>query len=202
MSRHHRNIDPTNAQIHVLRTVAKTLTVADSAKCVVMNHLVERTGEAVILLSNYISYRIDLMLDGVDGNSPFVMKLRNRSNTVIRACDDFAKVLEPYIEGEMKKKAYMFFSDAVQNALDSLFDDMHRDEPEATAQIRRRAKLRYHDPYPTDIKERTEAFEDGYTKGYTDAMDDFMRELAALGETDQKLVVDVTDRKVNIKKLT
>lgn len=68
--------------------------------------------------------------------------------------------------------------------------------------LRRRAKLRYHDPYPDHVKERTEAFEDGYTKGYVDAMDDFMRELANLSEAeDQKLVVDITDGKVKINKL-
>ena len=54
--------------------------------------------------------------------------------------------------------------------------DLRRDWPI------RRAKLRYHDPYPTDVKERTAAFEDGYCKGYTDAMDDVMREVAELSD--------------------
>jgi hypothetical protein len=80
---------------------------------------------------------------------------------------------------------------------------MHRDEPEATYNVRRRAKLRCHEPFPTDVKERTAAFEDGYVKGYTDAMDDVMREVAELSD-DNDTMLSVTigdDGKINIRKL-
>ena len=75
---------------------------------------------------------------------------------------------------------------------------MHRDEPEATLQVTRRAKLRYHDPYPEHVKECTAAFEDGYTKGYTDAMADFIKEVAKLGETSENLTFGIVDGKINI----
>ena len=202
MSRNHQQIDKLGGAIAVRKAVATSLSVRDAVRVPEMNHFVERTGEAVILLSGYLSYRLERMSENIESGSPFVNKLRNRTVTIIRACDEFAKVMEPYIEGEEKRKAYGYFSDAIYAALDSFFDDMHRDEPEATMQVRRRAKLRYHDPYSNDVKERTGAFEDGFVKGYTDAMDDFMRELANLSEAeDQKLVVDITDGKVKINKL-
>lgn len=167
-----------------------------------MNHLVERTGECILILSGYIAYRIEMMIDGIDGNSPFVMRLRNRSNQIVRACDDFIRVFEPQIKkGEEYKEAYSFFSEAVTQALDSLFDDMHRDEQDPTLQVQRRAKLRYHDPYMTDVKERTAAFEDGYCKGFMDAMGDFMKTVEELGETNEKLTVGIINDKITVKPL-
>ena len=199
MSRQHRNNSP-EARIAVMKAVAKTVDAAESVRGSAMNHLVERTGEAIILLSGYISCRIEVMMDGIEGTSPFVQRLRNRSNNIVRACDEFARAFEPYIKGDEKKKAYLWFSDVISNALDSLFDDMHRDEPDATMQVRRRAKLRYHDPYPEHVKECTYAFEDGYTKGYTDAMADFIKEVAKLGDgTDRNLSVGIVDGKITIK---
>lgn len=204
MSRHHRhiNIDPVSQQVAVIKTVAKGLNKADTDQGKVMDHRVQRTGEAIFILSGYIAYRIDLMMDVLKGETPsaFVNKLRNRSAGIVRACDEFHKTIEPYIEGDEKHKAYLWFSDIITNALDSLFEDMHQDEPEASAQIRRRAKLRYHDPYPTDVKERTEAFEDGYTKGYGDAMCDFVKEVAKLSDgPNSNLSVGIVDGKITIK---
>jgi hypothetical protein len=201
MSRSHQysNYPSVNAQRVVSRQVVEHF-VKDGER---MNHLVERTGECLLLTTSYMAYRIEVMLDGIDKNSPFVMRLRNRATTILRACDDFIKVMEPMIKpGDDYKKAYGFFSDVIQNALDSLFDDLHRDYPEAQLQVVRRAKLRYHDPYPTAIKECTAAFEDGYVKGYTDAMDDFMREVANLADnTDTMLSVTIgDDGKINIRK--
>lgn len=207
MSRHHKNriyINPgaTPEEVGLIKTTAKVLNQYDAKRGDKMDFSVQRTGEAIILLSSYIVYRIETMMDTLDGETPsaFVQKLRNRSNGIVRACDEFHKTIEPYIQGEEKQKAYLWFSDIISNALDSLFDDMHTDEPETTMQIRRRAKLRYHDPYPDHVKERTEAFEDGYGKGYTDAMADFIKEVAKLGDgTDKDLTVGIVDGKITIK---
>lgn len=197
MSRHHRN--NVNAEFAVMKAVAQQLTANDIAAVSAMNHLVERTGEIVILLTGYITYRMELMNEGIEGSSPFVQKLRNRTNQVVRSCEDFLKVLEPYIKENKKQDAYMAFSDAIQNALDSFFDDMHRDEPEATLQVRRRAKLRYHDPYKEHVKECTEAFEDGYEKGYTDCVRDVQRELIKLKDVgDAQAVINIVDGQVDI----
>lgn len=194
MSRNHTRIDKQaqNAQMAVLRAVGREFDRVN-------NHLMERTGEIVLLISGYLAYRIETMVERLDGNTPFSMRLRNRGNGIIKACDEFAKTIEPYIDGEEKHKAYLWFSDIISNALDSLFDDMHRDEPEATLQVTRRAKLRYHDPYMTDVKERTAAFEDGYCKGFMDAMGDFMKTVAELGETHEKLTVGIINDKITIK---
>ena len=205
MSRSHQysGIDQVNAATAIVKGVARAFVDADNKRRDALDHRVQRTGEAIVILSSYIAYRIDLMNDALKDESvvPFVNKLRNRSNGIVRACDEFAKTIEPYIEGEEKHKAYGYFSDIITQCLDSLFEDMHRDEPEATYNVRRRAKLRCHDPYMTNVKERTEAFEDGYVKGYTDAMDDFMREVANISEGEDKLLaVTIGDEgKINIK---
>ena len=184
-----------------MRAVGKTLKKSDVAKGVRLDRIVDRTGEAMVILSGYIAYRMELMNDSLDErvHDSFVMKLRNRSNGIVRACDEFIKTIEPYIEGDETHKAYLFFSDVIGHALDSLFDDMHREEPEATLNVVRRAKLRYHDPYTEHVKECTAAFEDGYCKGFMDAMGDFMKTVAELGETNEKLTVGIVDGKVNIK---
>lgn len=199
MSRHHRNGNRENAKIAVMKAVAQQLTANDIAIGSAMNHLVERTGESIILLVGYITYRMEQMNDGIEGTSPFVQKLRNRSNQVVRSCEDFLKVLEPYIKDNKKEADYMTLSDAVQNALDSFFDGMHIDEPETTAQVKRRAKLRYHDPYKEHVKECTEAFEDGYEKGYTDCVRDVQRELIKLKDVgDAQAVINIVDGQVDI----
>lgn len=199
MSRHNRHIaiDPSASasQLAVLRAVGREFDRVN-------NNLMERTAEVVLLLSGYLLYRIENMTERLDSNTPFSMRLRNRSNTIIRACDEFVSAFEPYIEGKKKHDDYASMSDVIFGNLDSLFDDMHRDEPEATMQIRRRAKLRYHDPYPEHVKECTEAFEDGYTKGYTDAMADFIKEVAkASDDNDKQLSVGIVDGKITIKTL-
>lgn len=199
MSRHHRNGNRENAKIAVMKAVAQQLTANDIAIGSAMNHLVERTGEAIILLVGYITYRMERMYDGIEGTSPFVQKLRGRTNQIIRACDDFAKVIEPYIKENKKEDVYMMFSDVITNALDSLFDDMHRDYRDTTLQVKFRAKLRYHDPYPTNVAERTEAFEDGYCKGYTDCVHDVQRELIKLKDLgDAQAVINIVDGQVEI----
>ena len=199
MSRHNRHIaiDPSASasQLAVLRAVGREFDRVN-------NNLMERTAEVVLLLSGYLLYRIENMTERLDSNTPFSMRLRNRSNTIIRACDEFVSAFEPYIEGVRKRHDYIAMSDVIYGNLDSLFDDMHRDEPESTMQIRRRAKLRYHDPYPEHVKECTEAFEDGYTKGYTDAMTEFIKEVAkASGDDDKQLSVGIVDGKITIKTL-
>lgn len=193
-----------SAAISVKRSVADGLTSADRSKGMMLNRTVELTGEAILLLANYIAYRADLMNDALKGEQPsaFTNRLRNRTTTILRATDDFAKIFDPMIKSLGRMDGYMAFSDIVQSSLDSFFEDLHRQEPEATMQVVRRAKLRYRDPYPTAIKECTAAFEDGYCKGYTDAMDDFMREVAKLSDnTDTMLNVTIgDDGKINISK--
>lgn len=205
MSRH-KSYRPNalGASTAVMRSVAKTLTDSDRGMGAVLNRTVELTGEAILLLANYIAYRADLMNDALKGEQPsaFTNRLRNRTTTILRATDDFAKAFDPMVKSLGRMDGYMAFSDIVQSSLDSFFEDLHRQEPEATLQVVHRAKLRYHDPYPTAIKECTAAFEDGYCKGYTDAMDDFVREVANLADdTDTMLSVTIgDDGKINIRK--
>ena len=192
-----------SAAISVKRSVADGLTSADRSKGMMLNRTVELTGEAILLLANYIAYRADLMNDALKGEQPsaFTNRLRNRTTTILRATDDFAKIFDPMVKSLGRMDGYMAFSDIVQSSLDSFFEDLHRQEPEVTMQVIRRAKLRYRDPYPTAIKECTAAFEDGYCKGYTDAMDDFIKEVSNVSEDEDKLL-SVTigdDGKINIK---
>ena len=188
------------AAISVMRSVADGLTHADRSKGMTLNRTVELTGEAILLLANYIAYRADLMNDALKDEQPsaFTNRLRNRTTTILRATDDFAKIFDPMVKSLGRMDSYMAFSDIVQSSLDSFFEDLHRQEPEATMQVVRRAKLRYHDPYPTAVKECTAAFEDGYQKGFMDAMGDFMKTVEELGETNEKLTVGIVDGKINI----
>lgn len=154
-----------------------------------MNHLVERTAECVLLLSGYMAYRLDVMRDGIDGNSPFVMKLSNRANAVLRACDDFLKVMEPMIKaGDEYKQAYGQYSDTITQCLDSLFADLHRPDPEPTYEVTRRAKLRYHEPYQAKVRECQAAFEDGYVKGWMDAMTEALKEVARISDSSETML--------------
>ena len=191
------------AAISVMRSVADGLTHADRSKGMTLNRTVELTGEAILLLANYIAYRADLMNDALKDEQPsaFTNRLRNRTTTILRATDDFAKIFDPMVKSLGRMDSYMVFSDIVQSSLDSFFEDLHRQEPEATLQVVRRAKLRYHDPYPTAVKECTAAFEDGYQKGFMDAMGDFMKTVEELGETNEKLTVGTINDKITVKPL-
>ena len=197
MSRQHRNI---NADIAVVHAIGDTLKAQVYAQSDAVSFTTSRTAEALLLLANYVDYRIDLLNDHIGDRTPtqFVVKLRNRANGVTTACREFYKTIEPHMTGPDIQERYSRFSEVVFQALDSLFDDMHRDGQDPTLQVMRRAKLRYHDPYMTDVKERTAAFEDGYCKGFMDAMGDFMKTVADLGETNEKLTVGVVDGKINI----
>ena len=192
-----------SAAISVMRSVANGLTHADRSKGMTLNRTVELTGEAILLLANYIAYRADLMNDALKDEQPsaFTNRLRNRTTTILRATDDFAKIFDPMVKSLGRMDSYMVFSDIVQSSLDSFFEDLHRQEPEATLQVVRRAKLRYHDPYPTAVKECVAAFEDGYCKGFMDAMGDFMKTVEELGETHEKLTVGIINDKITVKPL-
>jgi len=198
MSRNHRNI---NADAAVARAVGKTLTKQVIAKSDEVSLTTSRTGEALLLLTCYIAYRMDILKDDIGDRipTPFVVKLRNRSNGISRSCNEFLKTVEPYMTGPDLKERYSWFSEVIFQQLDSLFDDMHRDYTDPTMEVVRRAKLRYHDPYMTDVKERTAAFEDGYCKGFMDAMGDFMRTVAELGETNEKLTVGIVGGKITVE---
>lgn len=199
MSRRH-NI---NADIAVVKAVGKTLQAQVNAQADAVSLTTSRCGEAMLLLGNYMAYRIDILNDEIGDCTPtqFVMKMRNRVNGITRACDELIRTLEPHMTGPDLHQRYSWFSEVIFQALDSLFDDMHRDEQDPTLQVQRRAKLRYHDPYMTDVKERTAAFEDGYCKGFMDAMGDFMKTVAELGETHEKLTVGIINDKITVKPL-
>ena len=200
MSRHHHNI---NADIAVAKAVGSALQQQVNAKADAVSLTTSRTGEIALLLCNYLAYRLDILNDEIGERTPtqFVVKLRNRVNGVARACDELVRTLEPHMTGPDISERYSWFSEVVFQALDSLFDDMHRDEKDPTIQVQRRAKLRYHDPYMTDVKERTAAFEDGYCKGFMDAMGDFMKTVEELGETNEKLTVGIINDKITVKPL-
>lgn len=204
MSRVHINItaDTTPAEIGVMRSVAKSLDTGEAFGELKDQFIMKRTAEVILLLSGYIAYRLDTMTDHLAKSQPYAVRLRNRANTAIRACDEVVKLMEGDVM-ECNREDYGQESDTLFQCLDSLFEDFHHDEDKPTLQVMRRAKLRYHDPFVAKIKECQHAFEDGYCKGYTDAMDDFMRAAADASEgIDANLLVDIDDEgKVSIKPL-
>lgn len=190
MSRQHRPGTvymrrPTSEEAHTMRAVADSY-------CHTLNVAIEKTAEVVTVMNGYILQRIEQLNELMDGhiNSPFSQKLRNRSNHVVKACEEFLALFESNIDTEPKRQAYMEIVEIVYPALDSLFEDLHRTSPEPSYKIIRRSKLRCHEPYKTAVKEQTAAFEDGYCKGYLDCVADIKREIKALeNESGGKAVI-------------
>lgn len=167
------------------------------------NKDLERTAERLMLLVGYMQTLVDAMEDSLDGmNTPFSMKVKNRTARINAAVGDFIKVMEPDIITDARA-AYVEFSEILFASLDSFFTDMHREDDIPSVEVRRRAKLRYHDPYKTDVAERTAAFEDGYAKGYIDCVDDIHRQLRSMPDDEHgDAVVHIEeDGKVRIRKV-
>ena len=201
MSRHNRKFHLTQEQGTVIAAIngVEEFFRRDADR---MNHLVERTAECVLLLSGYMAYRLDVMRDGIEGNSPFVMKLSNRANAVLRACDDFLKVMEPMIKpGDDYKRAYGKYSDTITQCLDSLFADLHLPEVTPSLEVTRRAKLCYHDPFQARVRECQASFEDGYCKGWMAAMTEAMKEVARMADSPEtRLTVHCEEGKLKLEK--
>ncbi len=164
------------------------------------NRLMERTAQTVLPLVSYINNKIEDMTERLDENTAFSMKLRNRGNQAIRACEEFIKTFEGLlVEGGMDSFGQM--TDALFPSLDSWFQVAATGyDVNPPSEVCRRAKLRYHDPYPTAVKERTESFEDGYEKGYCDCVNDVTRELVKLTEQDiDKAKITIRDGRVHIE---
>ena len=170
--------------------------------CAKQNGLMERTAEVVTFLTGYMLQKMESLDANLDANTPFSQRLKNRTNHVAKSCEEFLEVMEPYIEGDQKKTAYMEVSDLIFPLLDNLFDDLHREDNQPSLKLTRRAKLRYHDPYKAMVAERQESFEDGYCKGYKDCVADIHRELAQLKDAgDPMAVIDIIDGSVSIRRV-
>ena len=184
----------TPAQYEVLKAVCRDF---DDSH----NRVMERTAQVIIPLVSYINNKVEDMVDALDGNnSSFSMKVRNKANGVIRACEEYIDVFEGLlIEGGMK--AFGEMTDILYPCLDSWFDTITQaKDVNPTLEVRRRAKLRYHDPFVAKIKECQESFEDGYVKGYCDCVNDVTKELAKLVQQDiETAVIKIDNGKVNIE---
>ena len=199
MSRHHRQ-----GKLTRLPSPEEATTLMNVAHqyCHDQNNLMERTAEVVTFMTGYLVNRMETLAEGLDNNTPFSMRLKNRTNHIVKSCEEFLAAMEPYIKGEDKRQAYLEVVDIVFPMLDRLFDDIHRDEKNPSMKLVRRAKLRYHDPYREHVAEQTAAFEDGYCKGYKDCVADIHRELAAIKDDgDTQAVIDIVDGQVNIRTL-
>lgn len=192
MSKKKKIITP--AQYKVLKAVCRDF---DDSH----NRVMERTAQVIIPLVSYINNKVEDMVDALDGNnSSFSMKVRNKANGVIRACEEYIDVFEGLlIEGGMK--AFGEMTDILYPCLDSWFDTITQaKDVNPTLEVRRRAKLRYHDPFVAKIKECQESFEDGYEKGYCDCVNDVTKELAKLVQQDiETAVIKIDNGKVNIE---
>lgn len=164
------------------------------------NRLMEHTAEVALPLISYVNMKIEDMVQNLEQNTPFSMKLRNRGNQAIRACEEFIKTFE----GLLVKDGMEAFGDMAETlfpCLDSWFEVTRRGlDVNPPSEVRRRAKLRYHDPYVAKIKECQDSFEDGYEKGYCDCVNDVTRELVKLTKQDiDKAKIIIKDGKVNIE---
>lgn len=165
------------------------------------NRVMERTAQIIIPLVSYINNKVEDMVNATDGiNTPFSMKIRNKANSVLRACEEYIDVFEGLlVEGGMK--AFGEMTDILYPCLDSWFDTITQaKDVNPSLEVRRRAKLRYHDPFVAKVKECQESFEDGYEKGYCDCVNDVTKELAKLVQQDiETAVIKIDGGKVNIE---
>lgn len=170
--------------------------------CDELNHAMEHTATVVTMLTGYILQRMEELDGKLDGiNTPFSMKLKNRTNHVTKACEEFMKVMEPMIDSEEKRKAYMDITDVIFPSFDDLFDSLRTGTKEPSYELRRRAMLCYHDPYKDNVAEKRECFEDGYVKGYQAAARDIHRELLKLKDYDgdAEATIDLVSGKIQLK---
>lgn len=164
------------------------------------NKLMEHTAQTVLPLISYVNNSIENMVEHLDENTAFSQRLRNRGNHAIKACEEFIEVFEGLVvEGGMDAFAEM--CEILFPCLDSWFGTVILGKDvNPTLEVTRRAKLRYHEPYKTAVKEQTAAFEDGYTKGYCDCVNDVTKELAKLVQQDiETAVIKIDGGKVNIE---
>ena len=169
--------------------------------CDELNHAMEHTATMVTMLTGYILQRMEELNDKLDGiNTPFALKLKNRTNHVTKACEEFLATMEPMIDSPEKKEAYISITDIIFPALDDLFTSLRTGAKEPSYELRRRAKLCYHDPYKTDVAEKRECFEDGYVKGYQAAARDIHRELVKLKDYDgdAEATIDLVSGKIQL----
>lgn len=162
------------------------------------NRLMSVTALTVLPLIGYIVGKIEDMDAKLDNNNSFSMKLKNKSNNAIRACDEFIKTFEDLIVSN--KDGYGYMTDMLYPCLDSWFDTLVAQKDVApSSEVIRRAKLRYHDPFIAKVKECQESFEDGYEKGYCDCVDDIKRELIKLKDIGEaQAVINIKDGMVEI----
>lgn len=164
------------------------------------NRLMEHTAQVALPLISYVNSKIEDMVERLDENTPFSMKLRNRGNQAIRACEEFIKTFEGLLaDGGMN--AFGEMTDTLFPCLDSWFEVARTGlDVNPPSEVIRRAKLRYHDPFPTAVKECTASFEDGYEKGYCDCVGDVTKELVKLTEQDiDQAKITIRDGRVKIE---
>ena len=96
MSRSHQynSVDPVKAATAIVRGVAGTFIAADNARMQVIDHRVQRAGEAIAILGSYIAYRIDIMNDILKDEKvvPFVQKLRKADAKIKELKDTIAAI--------------------------------------------------------------------------------------------------------------
>lgn len=157
------------------------------------------TAQTVLPLIGYIVTKIEDMDEKLDYNNWFSMKLKNKSNHAIKACEEFIGTFEEFID-EKKMGGYGLMTDILYPCLDSWFDTLVKQKDvNPPSEVVRRAKLRYHDPYKAMVRERQESFEDGYEKGYCDCVRDVQRELIKLQDIgDAQAVINITNGMVEI----
>jgi hypothetical protein len=189
-----KKIPITPQQLEVLKAVCRNF---DDSH----NRVMERTASIIIPLVSYAMQQVEDANQALDGiNTPFWLKVRNDLNGIYRACEKYTTDFEGLlVEGGMQ--AFGEMTDSLFPCLDSWFDVITKGKDvNPSLEVRRRAKLRYHDPYVAKIKECQNAFEDGYEKGYCDCVNDVTKELAKLVQQDiETAVINIENGKVNIE---
>lgn len=166
------------------------------------NGLMEHTATVFLPLVTYLRMKMEDMIDGLDGNTPFSLKLRNKGNHVLSEAEDFIKCFEDLIPTAKGREAYMNMFDGLYPLLDGWFQNLAYDPAdEPKREVIRRSKMRYRDPYKISVKECNAAFEDGYIKGWYDSLDKLIQKLEDKNDGEVQVNID-KNRNVEIVDLT
>lgn len=194
MSRHSRKIylvdkklghvkETNEAYLQVMKQNQKVNIDKENELIDEQNSIIVRTATMLLPIINYANEKLEYMIENLESNNRFSMKFRNLANHAIKECEKFVNVMEAEIPDKMHHERYTRMFESFGMALDRWYDDLclgtceEEQVQQPTLDLKRRAKLRYRDPYKTCVKECNDAFEDGYTKGWQDAINELMHRL-------------------------
>lgn len=145
------------------------------------NTVMWTTAAIFLLLSSYMMEKMETFVSSVKVYTRFAMRCRNLGNHIVQACKAFTKAFEDELPNTNQRLKYVDMQQGFNDALDSWFKELSEYDADNPKQykldLRRRSKLKYRETPKVAVRECNEYFEDGYCKGWTDAVNELLRRL-------------------------